>query len=91
MDERTVSRVGSGLQQHQQQGGQSDILKHAKIGKFGEMVLGKSNVSFRCRAAPIIEIRAPPPQKRFTPLLSFIFSCEYIQTIYLFFFSYYIL
>lgn len=84
-DEHTVPRGGPGLQQHQQQGGQSDILKHAKIGKFGEMVLGKSNVSFRCRAAPIIEIRAPPPQKRFTPFLSFIFSCEYIQTIYLFF------
>lgn len=86
-DEHTAPRVGSGPQQHQQQGGQSDILKHAKIGKFGEMVLGKSNVSFRCRAAPIIEIRAPPPppQKRFSPFLSFIFSCEYIQTIYLFF------
>lgn len=29
--------------------GHSDILKHAKIGKFGEMVMNKSNVSFRCR------------------------------------------
>lgn len=71
--EYTTLRGGAGLQQ-QQGGGQSDILKHAKIGKFGEMVLGKSNVSFRCRAAPIIEIRAPPPppQKRFTPFLSFL-------------------
>lgn len=65
----------------QQQGGQSDILKHAKIGKFGEMVLGKSNVSFRCRTAPIIEIRAPlPPQKRFTPFHSFISHRIYIHT-----------
>lgn len=80
----TTSRGGPG---QQQQGGQSDILKHAKIGKFGEMVLGKSNVSFRCRTAPIIEIRAPlPPQKRFTPFHSFISHRIYIHT-YIYFLS----
>lgn len=88
--EYTTLRGGAGLQQQQQQGGgQSDILKHAKIGKFGEMVLGKSNVSFRCRAAPIIEIRAPPPQKRFTPFLSFLII--YIYKHIFIFLSYYFL
>lgn len=93
-DDYSASRGGSGLLLLQQQhgGGQSDILKHAKIGKFGEMVLGKSNVSFRCRAAPIIEIRAPPPppQKRFTPfhsIHSFLMQIYYIHTYIYFFFS----
>jgi hypothetical protein len=77
-DDYISSRDGSG----QGQSGQSDILKHAKIGKFGEMVLNKSSVSFRCRATPIVEIRT---QKRSTPFLflsAFFLNALIISDIY---------